>query len=232
MRRSRVVSKHRSIAIDGPSGAGKSTLAKQLAEKLGFLYVDTGAIYRTVGLQAFRTGTNPEDGAGVIALLKDLNIQLAYGTDGLQHMYLNGEDVTEEIRRHEISAYASSVSAIPEVRAFLLEQQRSLARSHDVVMDGRDIGTVVLPEADVKIFLTAAPEARARRRWLELKQRGQETAFDTVLRDVLERDERDINRATAPLRQAEDAVLADTTDMDLEQSLTLLINIAKERLQA
>ena len=232
MRRSRVVSKHRSIAIDGPSGAGKSTLAKQLAEKLGFLYVDTGAIYRTVGLQAFRTGTNPEDGAGVIALLKDLNIQLAYGTDGLQHMYLNGEDVTEEIRRHEISAYASNVSAIPEVRAFLLEQQRSLARSHDVVMDGRDIGTVVLPEADVKIFLTAAPEARARRRWLELKQRGQETAFDTVLRDVLERDERDINRATAPLRQAEDAVLADTTDMDLEQSLTLLINIAKERLQA
>lgn len=232
MRRSRVVSKHRSIAIDGPSGAGKSTLAKQLAEKLGFLYVDTGAIYRTVGLQAFRTGTNPEDGAGVIALLKDLNIHLAYGTDGLQHMYLNGEDVTEEIRRHEISAYASSVSAIPEVRAFLLEQQRSLARSHDVVMDGRDIGTVVLPEADVKIFLTAAPEARARRRWLELKQRGQETAFDTVLRDVLERDERDINRATAPLRQAEDAVLADTTDMDLEQSLTLLINIAKERLQA
>ena len=232
MRRSRVVSKHRSIAIDGPSGAGKSTLAKQLAEKLGFLYVDTGAIYRTVGLQAFRTGTNPEDGAGVIALLKDLNIQLAYGTDGLQHMYLNGEDVTEEIRRHEISAYASRVSAIPEVRAFLLEQQRSLARSHDVVMDGRDIGTVVLPEADVKIFLTAAPEARARRRWLELKQRGQETAFDTVLRDVLERDERDINRATAPLRQAEDAVLADTTDMDLEQSLTLLINIAKERLQA
>lgn len=226
------MSKHRSIAIDGPSGAGKSTLAKQLAEKLGFLYVDTGAIYRTVGLQAFRTGTNPEDGAGVIALLKDLNIQLAYGTDGLQHMYLNGEDVTEEIRRHEISAYASSVSAIPEVRAFLLEQQRSLARSHDVVMDGRDIGTVVLPEADVKIFLTAAPEARARRRWLELKQRGQETAFDTVLRDVLERDERDINRATAPLRQAEDAVLADTTDMDLEQSLTLLINIAKERLQA
>ena len=226
------MSKHRSIAIDGPSGAGKSTLAKQLAEKLGFLYVDTGAIYRTVGLQAFRTGTNPEDGAGVIALLKDLNIHLAYGTDGLQHMYLNGEDVTEEIRRHEISAYASSVSAIPEVRAFLLEQQRSLARSHDVVMDGRDIGTVVLPEADVKIFLTAAPEARARRRWLELKQRGQETAFDTVLRDVLERDERDINRATAPLRQAEDAVLADTTDMDLEQSLTLLINIAKERLQA
>ena len=226
------MSKHRSIAIDGPSGAGKSTLAKQLAEKLGFLYVDTGAIYRTVGLQAFRTGTNPEDGAGVIALLKDLNIHLAYGTDGLQHMYLNGEDVTEEIRRHEISAYASNVSAIPEVRAFLLEQQRSLARSHDVVMDGRDIGTVVLPEADVKIFLTAAPEARARRRWLELKQRGQETAFDTVLRDVLERDERDINRATAPLRQAEDAVLADTTDMDLEQSLTLLINIAKERLQA
>lgn len=225
------MTKHRSIAIDGPSGAGKSTLAKQLAEALGYLYVDTGAIYRTVGLQAFRTGTDPRDAGAVIGLLKDMEIRLAYGEDGLQHMYLNGEDVTQAIRRHEISAYTSSVSAIPEVRAFLLEQQRGLARSHDVVMDGRDIGTVVLPEADVKIFLTAAPEARARRRWLELRERGQETDFDTVLRDVLERDERDTHRATAPLRQAEDAVLADTTDKDLEQSLTLLIQIAKERLQ-
>lgn len=226
------MTKHRSIAIDGPSGAGKSTLAKRLAEALGFLYVDTGAIYRTVGLQAFRTGTDPKDAGAVIALLKDMEIRLAYGEDGLQHMYLNGEDVTQAIRRHEISGYTSSVSAIPEVRAFLMEQQRGLARSHDVVMDGRDIGTVVLPEADVKIFLTAAPEARARRRWLELRERGQETDFETVLRDVLDRDDRDTHRATAPLRQAEDAVLADTTDKDLEQSLTLLIQIAKERLQA
>lgn len=226
------MTKHRSIAIDGPSGAGKSTLAKRLAEALGFLYVDTGAIYRTVGLQAFRTGTDPKDAGAVIALLKDMEIRLAYGEDGLQHMHLNGEDVTQAIRRHEISDYASSVSAIAEVRAFLMEQQRGLARSHDVVMDGRDIGTVVLPEADVKIFLTAAPEVRARRRWLELRARGQEADFETVLRDVLERDHRDTHRETAPLRQAEDAVLADTTDKDLEQSLTLLIQIAKERLQA
>ena len=223
---------HRSVAIDGPSGAGKSTLAKRLAEALGYLYVDTGAIYRTVGLQAFRTGADPSDPAAVIPLLQDIQIRLAYGEDGLQHMYLNGEDVTAEIRRHEISAYASGVSAIPEVRAFLLEQQRGLAEEHDVVMDGRDIGTVVLPDADVKIFLTAAPEARARRRWLELKERGQETAFETVLRDVLERDERDTSRAAAPLRQAEDAVLADTTEKDLEQSLALLMHIVKEHLQA
>ena len=223
---------HRSIAIDGPSGAGKSTLAKRLAENLGYLYVDTGAIYRTVGLQASRSGVDPSDPAAVIPLLKGMQIRLAYGEDGLQHMYLNGEDVTGKIRRHEISAYASSVSAIPEVRAFLLAQQRGLAEEHDVVMDGRDIGTVVLPEADVKIFLTAAPEARARRRWLELKERGQETPFETVLRDVQERDEKDMHRAAAPLRQAEDAVLADTTHLDLEQSLALLIQIAKERLQA
>ncbi|WP_297208930.1 (d)CMP kinase [uncultured Flavonifractor sp.] len=223
---------HKSIAIDGPSGAGKSTLAKALAEALGYLYVDTGAIYRTVGLQACRTGTDPTDPAAVMALLERLQIRLEHGKDGLQHMYLNGEDVSQAIRQHEISAYASAVSAIPQVRAFLLAQQRRLAEEHDVVMDGRDIGTVVLPDADVKIFLTAAPEARARRRWLELKQRGQERAYETVLRDVLERDDRDTHRAAAPLRQAEDAVLADTTDKDLEQSLALLIQIAKERLQA
>ena len=223
---------HRSIAIDGPSGAGKSTLARRLAETLGYLYVDTGAIYRTVGLYAFRAGVNPADGGAVIPLLKEIQIRLAYGADGLQHMYLNGEDVTGEIRHHEISAYASAVSAIPEVRAFLLAQQRALAEEHDVVMDGRDIGTVVLPDADVKIFLTAAPEARARRRWLELRERGQETPFDTVLRDLLERDERDTKRAAAPLRQAEDAVLADTTEKDLEQSLALLTQIVKEHLGA
>ena len=223
--------KHKSIAIDGPSGAGKSTLAKALAEALGFLYVDTGAIYRTVGLRAFRAGADPSDPAAVAPLLEGLDIGMRHAGDGLQRMYLNGEDVTEAIRRHEISAYASAVSAIPAVRAFLLEQQRALAREHDVVMDGRDIGTVVLPEADVKIFLTAAPEVRARRRWLELKQRGQETGFDTVLRDVLARDEQDTHRSAAPLRQAEDAVLADTTDKDLEQSLALLTQIAKERLE-
>lgn len=222
--------RHRSIAIDGPSGAGKSTLAKALAEALGFLYVDTGAIYRTVGLQAFRAGVDPSDPQAVIPLLKALDIAMKYGSDGLQHMYLNGEDVTAEIRRHEISAFASAVSAIPEVRAFLMEQQRSLAREHDVVMDGRDIGTVVLPGADVKIFLTAAPEVRARRRWLELQQRGQPADYETVLRDMKGRDAQDTSRAAAPLRQAEDAVLADTTDKDLEQSLALLKLIAKEHL--
>lgn len=226
------MTKHRSIAIDGPSGAGKSTLARALAKALGYLYVDTGAIYRTVGLQACRTGVDPEDRDGVIALLPGLDISLGYGEDGVQRMFLNGEDVSQAIRQHEISRYASCVSALPEVRAFLLDRQRQLAAEHDVVMDGRDIGTVVLPQADVKIFLTAAPEARARRRWLELQQRGEDTDYETVLHDVIDRDEKDTNRATAPLRQAEDAVLADTTQLDLEQSLDLLIHIAKERLQA
>lgn len=226
------MTKHRSIAIDGPSGAGKSTLARALAKALGYLYVDTGAIYRTVGLQACRTGVDPEDRDGVVALLPGLDIRLGYGEDGVQRMFLNGEDVSQAIRQHEISRYASGVSALPEVRAFLLDRQRQLAAEQDVVMDGRDIGTVVLPQADVKIFLTAAPEARARRRWLELQQRGDETDYETVLRDVIDRDEKDTNRATAPLRQAEDAVLADTTQLDLEQSLDLLISIAKERLQA
>lgn len=226
------MTKHRSIAIDGPSGAGKSTLARALAKALGYLYVDTGALYRTVGLQACRTGVDPEDRDGVIALLPGLDISLGYGEDGVQRMFLNGEDVSQAIRQHEISRYASCVSALPEVRAFLLDRQRQLAAEHDVVMDGRDIGTVVLPQADVKIFLTAAPEARARRRWLELQQRGEDTDYETVLRDVIDRDEKDTNRATAPLRQAEDAVLADTTQLDLEQSLDLLIHIAKERLQA
>lgn len=226
------MSKRRSIAIDGPSGAGKSTLARALARSLGYLYVDTGAIYRTVGLQAFRNGIDPENGDAVVALLPGLDIGLGYGEDGVQRMYLNGEDVSQAIRQHEISRYASCVSALPEVRSFLLDRQRQLAREHDVVMDGRDIGTVVLPQADVKIFLTATPEARARRRWLELQDRGDQAQFDTVLRDVKERDQRDANRSTAPLRQAEDAILADTTELDLDQSLALLIQIVKERLQA
>ena len=226
------MTKHRSIAIDGPSGAGKSTLARALAKALGYLYVDTGAIYRTVGLRAFRTGADPEDREAVTALLPGMDIGLGYGEDGEQRMYLNGEDVSQAIRQHEISRYASCVSAIPEVRAFLLDRQRKLAQEHDVVMDGRDIGTVVLPEADVKIFLTAAPEARARRRWLELKERGQSADYEAVLRDVKERDEKDSTRSAAPLRQAEDAVLADTTQLDLQQSLDLLIQIAKEQLQA
>lgn len=223
---------HKSIAVDGPSGAGKSTLAKLLAQKLGYLYVDTGAIYRTVGLRAYRAGVDPKDTAGVTALLDGLHIEMKYAPDGLQHMYLDGEDVTDAIREHVISGYASGVSAIPSVRAFLLDRQRELARDHDVIMDGRDIGTVVLPQADVKIFLTASPEDRARRRFEELVQRGQQTDYDTVLHDVIQRDEQDINRAAAPLRQAEDALLVDTTGNALEESLALLLEIIKERLQA
>ena len=226
------MTEHKSIAVDGPSGAGKSTLAKLLARELGFLYVDTGAIYRTVGLKACREGVDPEDGAAVTALLPGLDIDMKYGEDGLQHMYLDGEDVTDAIRRHEISRYASCVSAIPAVRDFLLERQRELARTHDVIMDGRDIGTVVLPRADVKIFLTASPEDRARRRYEELRQRGQEADYDTVLRDVIQRDERDTRRSAAPLRRAEDALLVDTTGNSLEESLGVLLDTIKERLRA
>ena len=220
----------RSIAIDGPSGAGKSTLARRLAKELGFLYVDTGAIYRTVALKAQRCGVQPGDREQVIPLLDGLNIRMGYGEDGLQHMYLDGEDVTDAIRVHAVSQCASLVAAIPEVRAFLLEYQRQLSRENDVVMDGRDIGTVVLPDADVKIFLTASAEIRARRRLLELEQRGQSADFQTILCDIQQRDEQDRNRAVAPLRQAEDAVLLDTSELDLEQSLLAMLNIVKERI--
>lgn len=222
--------RYRSIAIDGPSGAGKSTLAKRLAQKLGFLYVDTGAIYRTVGLAARRRGVDPSDAAGVEAMLPELSITMGYGEDGLQRMYLDGEDVTQAIRENDISACASQAAAIPAVRDFLLEMQRRSAREHDVIMDGRDIGTVVLPSADLKIYLTAAPEARAERRYQELLERGQRADFDQVLREVIERDRRDTQREIAPLRQAEDALLADTTELDLEGSFQLLLGIIRDRL--
>ncbi|MCQ4864300.1 (d)CMP kinase [Pseudoflavonifractor phocaeensis] len=221
---------YKSIAVDGPSGAGKSTLAKMLAEALGYLYVDTGAIYRTVGLSACRRGVDPGDGAAVVPMLAGLDIDLRHGEDGLQHMYLDGEDVTDEIRRPEISKYASAVSALPQVRAFLMDMQRELARRQNVIMDGRDIGTVVLPGADVKIFLTAAPEDRAKRRYAELLQRGHGGDYETVLRDIIQRDENDTRRAAAPLRQAEDALLVDTTGKSLEESFDVLLNTIKERL--
>ncbi|MCF2596415.1 (d)CMP kinase [Pseudoflavonifractor phocaeensis] len=220
----------RSVAIDGPAGAGKSTLARQAARELGFLYVDTGAIYRTVALKTVRAGADPSDPAQVVPLLEGLDIRMDYGPDGAQRMFLEGEDVSSAIREHQISGLASKVSAIPEVRAFLLDFQRKLAREHDVLMDGRDIGTVVLPDADVKIFLTAAPESRARRRLLELEQKGQKTDFETILRDIILRDEEDRNRPIAPLRQAEDAVLLDTTQLNLEQSLQALLSIIKEKI--
>jgi cytidylate kinase len=217
-----------SIAIDGPAGAGKSTLAKQLAAQLGYLYVDTGAIYRTVGLFASQHQIPPEEAGNVVPLLDEIHIQLIHGEDGRQHMVLNGADVTDQIRTPEISRYASKVSALPEVRAFLLEMQRELARTQDVVMDGRDIGTVVLPDAGVKIFLTASPETRANRRFLELQEKGTDTTFEEVLADIIARDEADRNRPIAPLKQAEDAVLADTSTLNLEESLQLLLRIARE----
>lgn len=222
--------KYKSIAIDGPAGAGKSTLARQAAKELGFLYVDTGAIYRTVALKAMRAGVDAADPAQVVPLLEGLDIRMDYGPDGGQRMFLEGEDVSQAIREHRVSGLASQVSAIPEVRAFLLDFQRRQAREHNVVMDGRDIGTVVLPGADVKIFLTAAPESRARRRLLELEQRGQQADYETVLRDIVRRDEQDRSRPIAPLCQAEDAVLLDTTHLNLEESRQALLSLIKERI--
>lgn len=220
----------RSIAIDGPAGAGKSTLARALARELGYLYVDTGAIYRTVALRAREAGADPSDPEQVAPLLEDLDLRMDYGGDGVQRMFLSGRDVTEAIRENEVSALASKVAALPVVREFLLDFQRKQAREHDVVMDGRDIGTVVLPQAGVKIFLTAAPEARARRRTLELHQRGQDADFDEILWEIRRRDEQDENRPVAPLRQAEDAVLLDTTNLDLKGSLEALLTLVRERL--
>ena len=224
--------KHISIAIDGPSGAGKSTLAKELSTALGYLYVDTGAIYRTIGYYALTHGIDPKDEAAVVAALPNINIRLSYGEDGIQHMYLNEQDVTAEIRLPDVSRYASDASAHPGVRAFLLEMQRKLARENSVIMDGRDIGTVVLPDADVKIFLTATPEERARRRHLELQQRGTPQPYEQVLSDIQTRDYNDTNRATAPLRQAEDAVLLDTTELNFVQSRDALLAIIREKVSA
>lgn len=222
--------KFTSIAIDGPSGAGKSTMARKVAAELGFLYVDTGAIYRSVSLYAYRAGVDKEDAERIVALLPQVRIDMEYREDGVQHMILNGEDVTDAIRENEVSLYTSAVSAIPEVRAFLLDLQRNLATTRNVIMDGRDIGTVVLPDATVKIYLTAAPEARARRRWLDLKEKGSEITEAQVLEEVLQRDYNDTHREIAPLRQAEDAVLVDTTALDLEASYQLLLNTIRERI--
>ena len=221
---------HRAIAIDGPSGAGKSTLSKAIAKELGFLYVDTGAIYRTVGLAALRRDISPADEEAVLALLPSLSITTGYGEDGLQHMYLQGEDVTEAIRQHAVSDAASQVSAIPGVRGYLLAMQRCFANEHDVVMDGRDIGTVVLPQADVKVFLTAAPRDRAQRRYDELLARGQQADFNTILADVEARDYRDTHRSAAPLKQADGAQLLDTTGLSFAESRDRLLSLIKEKL--
>lgn len=219
-----------SIAIDGPSGAGKSTIAKLCAEKLGFLYVDTGAIYRTVGVAAKKAGLDSKDEPGMTTLLPSIVITMCHDENGLQRMILNGEDVTEDIRLPEISIYASDVSAMPAVRSFLLEMQRRLAETNNVIMDGRDIGTVVLPNADLKIFLTAAPEERAQRRYDELLLRGVSTTYEEVLRDIQYRDMNDSMRSTSPLRPAEGAEILDTTGNTLEQSFDLVCSLIEEKL--
>ncbi len=223
------IDKQYSVAIDGPSGAGKSTLAKALAEELHILYVDTGAIYRTIGCYARRQGVDAADTQAVISLLPQVKISMRYDDQGLQHMLLQNEDVTHEIRLPEMSLYASAVSAIPEVRTFLLEMQRSFARTSSVIMDGRDIGTVVLPDAQVKIFLQADVEIRARRREKELLQRGTPVRFEQVLAEMKERDYNDTHRAAAPLRPAPDAVVVDTSHLDFQQSKERLLEIIRER---
>ncbi len=210
-----------SIAIDGPSGAGKSTLARRLAADLGYVYVDTGAMYRSIGLYAVRCGVDPHDAAAVEALLPRIKLEIRL-LEGTQHIYLNGEDVSEAIRAEEIGMAASAVSAHGPVRAFLLDTQRDLARSQNVLMDGRDIGTVVLPDATVKIYLTASAEARAQRRCKELQMKGQDAVYETVLADIRQRDDQDMHRAIAPLKQAEDAIRIDTSEIDFDQSFALL----------
>ncbi|MFR3790972.1 MAG: (d)CMP kinase [Blautia massiliensis (ex Durand et al. 2017)] len=218
-----------SVAIDGPSGAGKSTLARRLAADLGYVYVDTGAMYRAIGLYASRQGADLHDEAAVAALLPQIRLDIRL-VDGTQRVYLNGEDVSEAIRAEAIGMAASAVSAHGAVRAFLLETQRGMAAGQNVLMDGRDIGTVVLPDATVKIFLTASPEARARRRCLELRQKGKDADYDTVLADIRQRDEQDMNRPIAPLRQAEDAIRIDTSTIDFDQSFALLKRTILEHL--
>ena len=213
------------IAIDGPSGAGKSSMARRLAAAFGFLYVDTGAIYRTLGLACKDAGLDRKNEEAVMGLLPTLDIALRYNEQGEQCMFLNGRDVSREIRLPEISLCASEVSAHQRVRSFLLDMQRKFARENNVIMDGRDIGTVVLPDAELKIFLTASPEARARRRLAELKAKGSEQSFEEVLRDMIRRDEQDTNRAAAPLRKAEDAVELDSSDLNFEETYARLCEI-------
>lgn len=220
---------HLAIAIDGPSGAGKSSLARRAAAHFGFIYVDTGAIYRCVGLAAHRRGLDTKDAQAVGALLPELEIRMLYNEAGEQRMFLGGEDVSAAIRLPEISMCASDVSAHAVVRSFLLEMQRKMARENDVIMDGRDIGTVVLPDAELKIYLTASAEARAQRRMLELKAKGIGSSLEEVLRDIEQRDWQDTHRAEAPLRRAEDAVLLDTTNYDFNESFSLLCAIIRER---
>ena len=218
------------IALDGPSGAGKSTIAKRLSAELGFVYVDTGAMYRTIALYCLENGIDVADEAAVAAVLPDINIQLKY-IDGEQRVLLNGRDVSKEIRVNEVSLATSKVSAHKKVRAFLLDAQRGVAKTQSVIMDGRDIGTVVLPDAEIKIFIVGDPEVRAMRRYKELQQRGQNVPFEEVLQDIIQRDYNDENRAEAPLRQAEDAIRLDTSDLDFDGAYNAVMNIVKAKME-
>lgn len=217
------------IAIDGPAGAGKSTISKAAAKRLGFIYIDTGALYRTVGLAATRAGVEPKEGKEVDQLLSRISVELTFNDKGEQVVLLNKEDVSGLIRTPEASMMASAISAVPSVRAFLLDLQRDIAKTNNVIMDGRDIGTVILPDAEVKIFLTASAEARAERRYKELVEKGMDVKYEDILQDVITRDYNDSHREIAPLKQADDAVLADTTEVDLEGSIELIIKIIKEK---
>ena len=219
-----------SIAIDGPSGAGKSTISRKAAEKFGFIYVDTGAIYRTIGLATKIRGVSLDDTAAVVALLPTLEIELKYNDAGEQHRYLDGNDVSRDIRLPEVSMLASKVSAFPAVREFLVDMQRGMAEKYDVIMDGRDIGTVILPNADLKIFLTADVRDRARRRYEELRAKGMEKPFDEVLAEMEKRDEQDTQRAAAPLKAADDAVLLDTSGNTLEESIDEVCRLISEKM--
>ncbi len=216
------------IAIDGPSGSGKSTLAKAVAQELGIIYVDTGALYRTVGYFVYLNEKNPRNAREVEELLPNINIELKY-EDGSQRVILNGEDLGDKIRMPEMSMYASAVSAIPSVRAFLLEMQKKMARENSVVMDGRDIGTVIIPDADLKIFLTASNETRAHRRTLELQAKGVCISFEEVLNDMIERDKQDKNRDIAPAVPADDAIIFDNSGMSVEESLNKIVRLVNER---
>lgn len=218
------------VAIDGPAGAGKSTIAKAAAKALGFIYVDTGALYRTIALNAVRGGII-DDTDKIINSLSSADVKLGFDSEGTQCVYLNGEDVSSYIRTPEISMGASKVSAIPQVRAFLLDLQRNIAKENNVIMDGRDIATVVLPDAQCKIFLFASPECRAERRYKELIEKGEEVSFEDVLADVNQRDYQDSHREIAPLKPTDDSVMADTSELTLDESIDLIINTIKEKLQ-
>ncbi len=217
------------IAIDGPAGAGKSSIAKLVSKELGYIYVDTGALYRTVGLYSIRKGIDTKDAEAVTETLKDIEVKLGF-VDGAQHVFLNGEDVSDAIRTPEASMGASNVSAIPAVRTFLFDLQRDIAKNNNCIMDGRDIGTVVLPDAQIKLFLTASPEARAERRYKELIEKGEKVDFQEVLDDINKRDYQDSHREIAPLKQAEDALLVDNSGCNLEEGTALVIGIIKEKL--